>query len=672
MGLGQSSFDFDLLPLRVTSDGLELLDEPSMVYPVEFGFSADLIDRTSISSKSPATDEQDSPATTHIHPSDLSTEEKVERAVNAIGRLIKEGMPHAVAYSGGKDSSVMAALVLEAARRAKEQGIAIPPILFTHARTGIDNPAMDMVARMEIERIQQYAKEHKLPVRVDIAEPALNDSWAVRIISGRALPTFANSSSRDCAISWKLVPQKRQRKAAFKELKASGNPVVLVGTRFDESTGRASRMNERGELDTEVWTEEVKNASGKVTRLENRLSPIAHWTQEDIWVFLSQLKSGERTSYTNAEDLWDVYRDGGNSSCAVVSDDAMKANAKACGARFGCALCTAVGRDKSLESMLESDEKYQYLIPLNRIQRFLVDTQYDMQRRGWLGRTIQDDGFIAIAPDAYSPAMQRELLRYAMTADRDEARAAGRLGIAPRFRLVSMEQLIAIDAIWSIQGYHPRPYEALHIWEEVYEKGMTFIPPEIDTRAFDKKIPKPKWLHVGNWDSDPGFDPMYNGARNLMADFCGATEGGGCMQNVELSDGRVVMATEMSDMFEVDQEGAHDFFSFEVMDEGIHHKSASLDPSEAFRHYQMLGTISTGKRHLGMIDDMLRRAAWKERNGVFDMSVPDLLSKSVTDDERKAGLLCPEGQKTLAQDLADKISAMHDEREKGRFRQVAS
>lgn len=652
--------DFDLIPIAVSPDGLEYVAEPTMIYPVAFTSMA----------PSPLPSTPSEPAADRFDLArlqEMPTEQKVARAIGAIYRLIEAGHPLAIAYSGGKDSSVMAALALEAARRAKEDGLHIAPILFTHARTGVDNPAMDLVAQAEIERIRAYATAQGLPVQVDIAEPSLNDSWACRIISGRALPTFANSSSRDCAISWKLLPQKRQRKAAFKALKESGEPVVMVGTRYEESTGRAARMTERGELDTEIWSEEVRNAAGNVQRVEQRLSPIAAWTQEDIWVFLSQLTNGERTSYTDAKDLWDVYRDGGNSSCAVVADDAMKASAKACGARFGCALCAAVGRDKSLESMLESDEKYRYLIPLNRLQRFLVDTQYDLNRRSWLGRTIQDDGFIAIAPDAYSPAMQRELLSYALTIDRDEKLAARHAGVRPRFQLITKEQLLAIDAIWSIQGYHPRPFEAIHIWESVYERGESFIPPVIDTTQFTKKIPKPSWLYVGHWDNDPGFNPMYNGARHLMADFVGATETGGCMQNMTLGDGRVVMAIETSDMLEVDPEGADLFLNFEVMESKVHHRYANAEPGEAFRHYQLLGTLSTSKRHVAMIDDMLRRSAWKGRHGVFAMGIEELQHRSVTDAQRREGIQCPPGQQTLAQELADKITAQHEEREKGGF-----
>lgn len=636
--------EFTLAPIGVSAGGFDLLGDIEDRLP-----QAEIISRPDAAASIVA---------------NLSTEEKAERAIAAIMLLIDGKRPLSVAYSGGKDSSVMMSLTLEAACRCKEAGRSLPPILVTHARTGIDNPAMDMVAQAEIKRIRAYADEQGLPVRVDIAEPALNDTWAVRIISGRALPTFANSSTRDCAISWKLIPQKRQRKAAFKELSVVGEPVVLVGTRYDESTGRAARMSERGELDTEIWEHPVLNSAGKVQRTEYRLSPLAHWTQEDVWVFLSELGSGERKSYTDAKEIWDVYRDGGNSSCVVVSDDAMKAGSKACGARFGCAIC-AIGRDRSLEAMIESDEKYRYLLPLNRLQRFLVDTQYDMSRRAWLGRTIQDDGYIAIAPDSYSPAMQRELLAYALTIDRDERAQAAREGVDPRFQLITESQLIAIDAIWSIQGHQQRPFEAIHIWESVNVHGRSLHPPDVDSSKFDKKIPSPRWLWVGDWDQDPSFNPMYNGARHLLADFTGASESGGCTQNVELGNGRVVMGVETSDMLEVDPEAADLFLQFEILDAAVHKRAEreGYGSAEAFRHYQLLGTLSTSKRHLSIIDNMMRRTAWKERHNVFAMSVEDLLAHSVSSAERRKGIRAPQGKLTLAEELALEVEVQHAARE---------
>ena len=422
-------------------------------------------------------------------------------------------------------------------------------------------------------------------------------------------------------------------------------------------------MKDRGELDTQVWEEPVRNKDGKLVRVELRMSPIAHWGQDDVWIYLGELSSGTRVSYTDAADIWEVYRDGGNSSCAVVGDDAMKASAKACGARFGCSLCAAVGRDKSLEAMLEADPKYAYMLPLNKLQRFIVDTQYDMSRRLWVGRTIDDEGFIAIAPDAYGPEMQEEMLRYALTVDRDEKRAAAHLGIEPRFELVTAEQLVAIDAIWSMQGYHKRPFVAVTIWDQIYNQGKSYYPPKVDASKFDKVVPKPMWLYVGaDYESDPGFDQVYTGSRSMLMDLTGASDTFGCASNVDLGNGKMGLDFGGSKLFTVDPEGAAEFLAWDVVDGRIHERYAHYAPGAGYQHYLTLGTISTSRKHQVEIDRMLRRAAWKERHGVFDMSTEQVLALSVTTAQRKEGLKVPPGVVTLQDRLQAKLRKEHEAR----------
>lgn len=578
---------------------------------------------------------------------ELQTDEKVRRAEVAITRLFRDGHPVCVAYSAGKDSSVMLALVLNAARVFRAAGGALPPILVTHSNTGIENPAFQAVAYQEIARINAFARAHDLPVLVDVVQPALNDTWAVRIISGRALPTFANSATRDCSLIWKLLPQERQRKRALKELAAAGEPVVLVGTRFEESGARAARMQARGENDTEIWLQDVLGKDGTPIRTERRLSPIARWSQEDVWVYLRDLMDGKRESYTDGKAVWEAYQDGGNSSCAILADDAMKAGAKACGARFGCALCTAVGRDKSLEAMIEADPKYAYLRGLNRLQRFLVDTQYDWERRNWLGRTIDKDGFIAIEPDTYSPQMTRDLLRYALTLDLDEREASARLGVAPRFELVSLRQLIAIDAIWSLQGYHERPFEAVKIWQEVNQEGKRAYPPQLDAGGPRRPKPPRRHLFVGSeWDEPEGrLLHEYTGLRDAVAEL--VSEDGGCMGLRSLKDGRLVMSMRESEMFEVDEEGALMFMMFEadrVIEE--YHAARRPNPASAYYYYVRLGVIAASSRHIGIIDSMLRRTNWKLRHGAYAATTHELLAASVSSAERAAGrrIPCPTEQ----------------------------
>lgn len=594
----------------------------------------------------------------------LPTKEKIARASAAIHAIFEAGHPVAVSYSAGKDSTVLLYLVLEVARQRQAAGQRLAYILITHANTGIENPAYAKVAEDEIQRIRAYAVSLGLPLRVDVVQPSLNDSWAVRIISGRALPTFPNSSKRDCSYSWKVVPQERQRKAALKELSEVGQPVVMTGTRFDESDHRFEAMMTRGERDSEVWVKEVRNQKGDFVRNELQLSPICFFSQEDVWVILAELQAGERASFTDAKDIWEAYRDGGGTSCAVVSDDAMKASAKACGARFGCSLCAAVGRDKSLEAMIESDPKYAFMKGLNRLQRFIVDTQYDASRRQWIGRTITKDGYLAIGPDAYSPEMQRDLLRYALTLDRNERAAARGLGIKPRFQLVSEEQLFAIDIIWSMNRVQPRSFEAVRIWQEVNEQRKSFYPPEVNSAQFPKKLPRARWLYVGpSYDSDKGYSDVYSGGRSLMHDFTGATETMGCRENVELGSGHKVLAVERTPYFEVHAEGIEMFMAFSVGEEDILNSPYAADPGWAFTVYQSLGTFSTSTRHLVDQDEILRRADWRRRHGVEQLTTEQLLARCVTDTQRAAGLQCPDGQTTLPHDFQVRLAAEHARRE---------
>lgn len=621
----------------------------------------------------------------------LSTDKKILRAKQSLKRIFEAGHPVCVAWSGGKDSTITLSLTLAAAMEFREEGGEMPYILITHANTGIENPAYQTVIDSERSRIEAFIERHNLPARIDVATPALNDTWAVSVLSGRVLPTFPRSSTRQCSVNFKVTPQERQRKAALAELRESGDPVVLVGTRFDESTSRAERMQERGESDVELRKLELVDAeSKKAKRAEYQLSPIAWWADEDVWVYLADVRSGKLATYTDVRDLWDAYAaGGGGGTCAVVGDESMKVNAKACGARFGCALCTAVGRDKSLESMIEADPAYTYLKNLNRLQRYLVHTQGDHSLRNWLGRSIDKDGFINIEPDTYSSEMLRTLLRICLSIQEDEREAAEELGIRPRFELVSNEQLLAIDAIWSLQARFERPFEAIAIWDEVVRQGARYYPPEVpdDAQPVIEPMPARRYLHVGDWIDDPEgvldhdlgpmFDPVAFAAgvgeekeralESLRLQIKARREAGetiskkdekamydaveaqehGCIGHRRLSNGSLIIDVPTTKMFSIDPEGADLFMTFEVDRALEQHAAARPSPTQAFRTYSQYGLLGTSAKHAVTIDEMMRRAEWKIRHGLHVMPTHELVAHSISKTERAAGQLAPAGQKTL-------------------------
>jgi len=555
-------------------------------------------------------------------------------ALEAISQILRANRKLIIAYSGGKDSTAMLLMVLNAAAALRKEGITFPEILLTHGNTGIENPNVVALVHLELAKARGFARAHGFGLRAEIAMPMLNDTWAVAILGGRKLPTFASSSTRDCTVMFKIDPMERLRKRILKQEEhepRGGPPVTLIGTRFEESDSRAARMNERGETAYTPW--EQKGAWF--------MSPIANWTSDDVWEYIGEYKNGQRVGYTDGHGVWDMYADAGaTGTCAIVADMATESlkKARACGARFGCSLCAAVGRDKSLENMLLLPQ-FQWLENINRIQRFIVDTQWDWSRRTWVGRTITN-GYVKIEPDTYSPAMLRELLRYCLTADIIEKREAARLGIAPRFELVSEEQLFAIDAIWSLNGVQERPFMAIKIWDEVYNKRQRYFPPEVEPTPHSP-MPQARYIFVGpDWD---GAEPQrYTGLRDVMQEGFASMDGvEGCVGTRDLKDGRTIMDIEKAESLGFDPEAMVLFFEFELEYVLRNFYESKYSPCTAgFFHYVRLNMIETSAGHAqAHVDRIMRRTNWRIRNGlVGDVPHEVLVSKSVSKAEMKAEL----------------------------------
>lgn len=569
-------------------------------------------------------------------------------AIFAIQRILRANRKLIVAYSGGKDSTAVLLMVLNAAKALREEGITFPPILITHGNTGIENPTVVELVHSELAKARAFGLAHGFEVQAEIATPLLNDTWAVAIIGGRKLPTFANASSRDCTVMFKIDPMKRLRNRILKQEKGErrgGPPVTLIGTRFEESTGRSERMTERGETAYEPW----------VQKKAWYMSPIANWTSDDVWEYIGQYKNGQSHGFTDGVAVWEMYADAGaTGTCAIVADMATEGakKSRACGARFGCAMCGAVGRDKSLENMLMQPQ-YSWLRNLNRIQRFIVDTQWDWSRRNWVGRSI-NKGYVKIQPDTYSPAMMQELLRYCLTADIIEERAARAKGIAPRFQLVSEEQLLAIDALWSLNGLQERPFTAVKIWDEVHREGKRFFPPEIDPVP---RTPQPaaRYMFVGS-DWDGGTYQPYTGLRSALHDLAADEFGGsGCVGRRLQGNGIEVMDVDISKSFGFDAEAMSLFFEFEMEYalENFYDNPYNRCTS-GFFHYVGLNMIQTSEGHVkAHVDRIMRRTSWKLRNGlVGELSREILVAKSMS----KAEMLADRALRSEAE-ICDVIDA---------------
>ena len=128
------------------------------------------------------------------------------------------------------------------------------------------------------------------------------------------------------------------------------------------------------------------------------ISPISYWSTDDVWDYLAKQQSAG-TGYSDYKEILRIYGDATISTEVDASILATDEKGKSCGPRFGCFLC-CVTSDTSKENLIDRNPgQYGYTRGINDLQKFLIVTQSDFERRDWFGRTIVEKGFITIRPD---------------------------------------------------------------------------------------------------------------------------------------------------------------------------------------------------------------------------------------------------------------------------------
>ncbi|MGH7460775.1 MAG: phosphoadenosine phosphosulfate sulfotransferase, partial [Longimicrobiales bacterium] len=287
---------------------------------------------------------------------------------------------------------MVAALALHAAALHRAGG-GNPLIVVTTGDTLVESPEVTEHYRAELARMRAFGRRQGITVITRVVQPAMAATFQVKVLSGRALPSFPGTHG-DCSTDLKISPQRAFRRQLFRSLAGQGHaePVTLLGTRFGESTRRSIAMRERGES----ATMSARNQDGDLV-----LSPVCHWQDDDIWEGIALYGGGARPSYSDFEDMRRIYAHAVGTSCAVVADAILEGASSRrqgkCGARLGCHVCQ-MAEDKSLANMVEYDARYAYAAGLQRLNRFIRNTRFDWSRRHWVGRTIRG-GHIKIQPD---------------------------------------------------------------------------------------------------------------------------------------------------------------------------------------------------------------------------------------------------------------------------------
>ena len=306
--------------------------------------------------------------------------------------------PWIVGFSGGKDSTLVAHLVIELLvslpRSERKRSVYI-----VANDTLVESPLVMEHVRIVLLEIKKAIQAFDLPVVVSMTTPDINQTFWVNLI-GRGYPP-PNRSFRWCTDRMKIRPTSSYIQ---QQVSTSGEVILLLGVRRSESSARANviaRYSNGGRLNKH------NDLGGCMV-----FRPIVDLDTDNVWEFLAENKPPWGGSH---QRLIQLYRDAGGGECPVVTsmDDAPS-----CGTtspRFGCWTCTVVEKDKSLAGFVDSG--FNEFTPLLEFRDWLVEIRNDPARRLARRRdgriTITKKGVFVQGP--FSMETRREILKRLLT-----------------------------------------------------------------------------------------------------------------------------------------------------------------------------------------------------------------------------------------------------------------
>lgn len=531
---------------------------------------------------------------TGMNPAGFNKDDSFESKMAGSLRVIKESVAEKhviVATSMGKDSSVCTFLLLAALRELQESGEQYKQAFIMTSNTGMENPEMDAYVFAELVKINTFISKHNLNCEVHVVKPKVHENHLVAAIGGRLVFSMP-SMKHQCAVDLKITPMRRAQKEIAKRL--GYDPAgfrehfaVVIGTRFEESAKRELSMTKRGEKAHEL--NKSFFAKGK-NDWQYILSPIAYWSIDDLMMLVALVRNdlAGMPSYTDFEAMMELYRAGNDGVCGLITG-AGTAKSGGCTSRFGCFTCAASGiEDASMKSMVQQ-ESYTWMAPLNHFRNLIAYHGFDLSKRNFIARSLNQDGSITIRPNAYSPEYCVNLLKWLLTIQADELRAVERgEASAPRFWFIGEAELVAIEFNWSKYGYQ-EGFAASKIWIDVMENGVRYDMPELP-EEYTKTLAAVEKVEIDFADND--FHDWASGSFD--ADAAAA----------DLNPWNI---DDSADAFEINEEGAELFLAFEAPRK-VREFDQACNPAMVANYLLRLGTVSMSKRASARFDQTVRIA----------------------------------------------------------------
>lgn len=334
----------------------------------------------------------------------------------------RHNQPWIVAYSGGKDSTLLLQMVFETVLASESRHRHVHIVAND---TQVESPLVINHLNDSIADIRRKIAKDDLPMSARITKPYVDQTFWVNVIGRGYIPPTRNF--RWCTDRLKIQPTTEFIERLTRTHK---HTILLVGTRKAESAARKRRMesharNSRGRMNPHS---QIKHC--------RMFSPISELTDNEVWAVLLQSRPPWGGTHRR---LITLYRNAGGGECPLVLS---KEDAPSCGTtspRFGCWTCTVIAKDRSLGGLIDSG--YEELEPLHAFREWLLElreketNRMPVRRDG--GTKFREDGSRVRGP--FKMKVRREI--------REELRKLEQTVNRP---LLSRAEERMIDDIWRV------------------------------------------------------------------------------------------------------------------------------------------------------------------------------------------------------------------------------
>lgn len=254
----------------------------------------------------------------------------------------KDTRPWAVAWSGGKDSTAVMGILVNALESLPKEK-RTRPVYAVMSDTKAENPELAAYMHDQVNKLNAYAYKRELPIEAEIVSRPIDKSYFVLTLGRGYFMPLNNGQGRWCTDRLKIQPSNDK-------LRDIDPSFILIGARLTESAKRKASI--------EKWTEdeEVDNKIGMHSSLPNTKTfmPIVDFDIEDVWHYLAM----NRLGWSTTAEVRRLYKEA-TGECGINNPKGVEAVAKdmeGCGARFGCWMCPVIMSDRSTEEMSKTHE----------------------------------------------------------------------------------------------------------------------------------------------------------------------------------------------------------------------------------------------------------------------------------------------------------------------------